>query len=239
MPDALVLPVREIVHETPRCRILRLDLGDQPFAYRPGQAVMLGRHGQPVRKPYSLASAPEQVADTQQLEVLVQIGILGKPEPHLDGLEVGTPIDVEGPMGSFCFPSQVEEPNLLFIAGGTGIAPLRAMLWHSLLSNGSKRIGVLYSARTPEEFAYGAELRELASRDRITLRRTVTRSDAAGWTEGRGRLGMDELSAMVNGPDTLCFICGPDSLVRDVEPMLLQLGISRQRIRAERWGSSG
>lgn len=235
MPDALLLAVRELVQETPRSKILRLHLGDQPFKYFPGQAVMIGRHGQPHRKPYSLAAAPEQAERDRHLELLIQVGATGSAGPHVDPVESGTLIDVEGPLGSFYLPSAFSEPNLLFIAGGTGIAPLRAMLWHVLLSNERERIGVVYSARAPNEFAYAAELQQLAETERIMLRRTVTRSDAADWSGDRGRVGLDQLGAMIPGPDTLCFVCGPPSLLRDVEPLLRQLGISRRRIRMEQW----
>lgn len=239
MPDVLVLAVREIVQATPRSKILKLALGDQRFTYRAGQAVMIGRHGQTLRKPYSLATAPEQADRDRALELLIQVGTTGSAGPHLDGIETGTPIDVEGPLGSFYFPSTFSEKNLVFIAGGTGIAPLRAMLWHVLMTNREAHLGVLYSARTPDEFAYAEELRQLASADRIRLQRTVTRSGTDDWAEGRGRLGLDELGAMIPTPDTLCFLCGPPSLLRDAEPLLHQLGVTERRIRMERWEESG
>ncbi|MBI3264768.1 MAG: hypothetical protein HYZ58_16710 [Acidobacteria bacterium] len=239
MPDVLVLAVREIVHATPRSRILRLSLGDRRFTYRAGQAVMIGRHGQTLRKPYSLAAAPEQADRDKTLELLVQVGSTGSAGSHLDGAEAGTPIDVEGPLGSFYFPPSFSESNLLFIAGGTGIAPLRAMLWHVLMTTPEVRIGVLYSARTPDEFAYIEELQHLAGGDRIKLQRTVTRSGADDWAEGRGRLGLDQLGAMIPSPETLCFLCGPPALLRHAEPLLRQLGIAERRIRMERWEKSG
>lgn len=239
MPDVLVLAVRGFVHATPRSRILTLALGDQRFTYRAGQAVMIGRHGQTLRKPYSIAAAPEQAQRDRELELLIQVGATGSAGSHLDDIERGTPIDVEGPLGSFYFPSSLTEPNLLFVAGGTGIAPLRAMLWHALLAEHPARIGVLYSARTPEEFAYAEELQQLAGADRITLRRTITRSDADHWSEGRGRVGLDQLGAMIPSPETLCFLCGPPPLLRDAEPLLRQLGIPDRRIRMERWDQSG
>ncbi|MBI4476738.1 MAG: hypothetical protein HY654_06165 [Acidobacteria bacterium] len=235
MPDVLVLAVAEFVPATPRSKILRLDLGDHRFSYRAGQAVRIGRHGQRLRKPYSLATAPEQADRERTLELLVQVGETRSAGAHLDGVEPGTPIDLEGPLGSFYFPATFSESNLLFIAGGTGIAPLRAMVWHVLLTSPHAHIGVLYSARTPDEFAYADELQRLASESRITLQRTVTRAGAGDWSEGRGRLGLDQFGAMIPGPDTLCFLCGPPSLLNHAEAQLRRLRITDDRIRRERW----
>lgn len=234
MPDVLVLAAREMIDATPRSKILRLSLGDQPFSYRAGQAVMIGRHGQPLRKPYSIANAPEQAVRDGMLELLVQTTETRSAGVHLDGIEPGTPVDLEGPLGSFQFPVTFSESNVLFVAGGTGIAPLRAMLWHVLLTKPGTHVGVLYSARTPDEFAYADELQGLAAEQRIALRRTVTRSDAEHWLEGRGRLALDHYGAMIPGPETLCFMCGPPALLSDAESLLKQLGIADQRIRRER-----
>ena len=73
-------------------------------------------------------------------------------------LDRGALVDVEGPLGRFTFPRRPDERRFLFIAGGTGIAPLRAMLRHAL-SVPHDGIGLLYSARTAGEFAYEDELR--------------------------------------------------------------------------------
>ena len=78
------------------------------------------------------------------------------------------------------------ERRFLFIAGGTGIAPLRSMLWHALLAERDGHIGLIYSVRSPEEFAYMEEFQRLEDEGRIDFRHTVTRAsgrrlDAAGW----------------------------------------------------------
>ena len=75
----------------------------------------------------------------------------------------------------------------MFIAGGTGIAPLRAMMRHALRLP-HRNIGLFYSARTPDEFAYEQELRDLARNGEIELRQTVTRALDADWSGPRGRL---------------------------------------------------
>ena len=84
----------------------------------------------------------------------------------------------------------------MFIAGGTGIAPLRAMLQQALRLPDS-RIGLLYSARTAAEFAYEDELRALAAEGRIELRQAVTREAPGGWAGMRRRIGREDLAPLV------------------------------------------
>src|SRR5439155_4041828 len=132
------------------------------------------------------------------------------PGPHLT-LAPGELVDIEGPLGAFTFPAAPEEQQFVFIAGGTGIAPLRAMLRHALTIP-HRNIGLFYSARTPDEFAYEQELRSLADAGQIELRQTVTRATDTDWTGARGRLTQVALGELIHDPATLCFVCGPPAL---------------------------
>jgi NAD(P)H-flavin reductase len=229
----LTLAIREVLPATPRARIVRLDLDGTPFDYAAGQAVLVGVTGGP-KRPYSVASSPEEARRDGWIELLVGVDASGNPGPHLI-LERDRAVDVEGPLGSFTFPPAPAERRFVFIAGGTGIAPLRAMLHHALAIP-HEQIGLFYSARTPDEFAYEAELRALAQDRRIELRQTVTRTVDHAWSGARGRIGRAELQPLVHNPATLCFICGPPALVAEMSAHLAELGIGRSRIRVEEWG---
>src|SRR5207245_11503724 len=159
--------------------------------YAPGQAVLVAAQGQPARKPYSIAASPEDAARDGWIELLVGVDDQGVAGPHLS-LDPGALVDVEGPVGTFTFPSGPAERRFVFIAGGTGIAPLRAMLRHALAIP-HREIGLVFSARTPEEFAFEDELRAFARDRRIELRQTVTRGGAGAWEGARGRIGRAEL----------------------------------------------
>ena len=236
MADVLTRPVRAIVKASPSTRIVRLTLGDAPFVFRAGQAVLLGAHGQPLRRPYSIASSPEDVQRYGRLELLLKVEMTGESGFHLPNLHVGTRIDLEGPFGSFTMPEATDATGFLFVAGGTGIAPLRSMVRHLIARNESRPISILYSARTPDEFAYGAELRRLvrARPDQVRVLFTVT-GEASAWSGERGRIGQTQLAAALPSPDALMYICGPPSLVEDVPQMLLTLGASATHIRIEEW----
>jgi ferredoxin-NADP reductase len=232
--DVLTRPVRALVTATPTTRILRLDLQDAPFAFRAGQAALVGSHGQPHRRPYSMTSCPEDAQHHHRLEFLLKVDASGDPGFHLAGLRVGMKVDLEGPFGSFTLPDSTDANGFLFVAGGTGIAPLRAMVRHLIACGETRPISVLYSARTPDEFAYGFELRRLARTGRIKLLLTVT-GDASTWSGERGRIGLEQLAATLPSRDSLAFVCGPPSLVDDVPPLLLKLGTAATRIRIEEW----
>ena len=128
---------------------------------------MVGLHGSPLRKPYSIASAPSETARTGHIELLVQVDDSGGPDPHLERAAPGTRLDVEGPFGSFSLPSVEDEPALLMVAGGTGIAPLRSMMIEALNRPVPPRISLVYSARSVDELAYRDELEALAAAGRI------------------------------------------------------------------------
>jgi ferredoxin-NADP reductase len=227
----LTLPIREVLPSTPRARIVRIDLQGQRFPYEPGQAVMIASQGSERRRPYSIAGAPEDADSDGWLELLV--GVDGEGRSGMDlTLEPGAFVDIDGPFGGFTFPPHPAEERFVFIAGGTGIAPLRSMLRHALHVP-HRQIGLLYSARTPGEFAYESELKSLARNGHIELRQTVTRESADDWTGTRGRIGRGELAPLVHDPLTLCFVCGPPALVEEIPRQLEELGVSRQRIRVE------
>jgi len=232
----LTLPVREVAAATPRAAIVRLDLDGRQLNYRAGQAVLVGRSGHGAMRPYSLAIAPYESRARSELEILIGLDASGSPGPHLGDLAPGVHLNVEGPVGSFEFPSDPAEERFLFVAGGTGIAPLRAMLHEALARDAGWRLGVLHSARNPDEFAYADELARLAARGAIDFRRTVTRVEDERWTGARGRITTDHVAELTD-ERTLCFVCGPHTFVEAMVPLLGAAGASPGRIRVEDWGT--
>jgi len=176
----ITVPVRQITNATPRIRLFNLDLRTVDFSFTAGQVVMVGLSGSPLRKPYSIASAPWEVATSGIMQVLVQVEDSGGLDPHLELALPGTPLDVDGPFGAFALPPDVSRP-LLFVAGGTGVAPLRSMLIERLSRPTSAPIAFVYSARSMEEFAFRGELDALAAAGRIPVHLTVPRDRNARW----------------------------------------------------------
>jgi NAD(P)H-flavin reductase len=236
VPPVVTLPLLDVVAVTPRSRLVALDLRGATFAYVPGQAVMIADHGEPARRPYSIAGSPERAAETSRLELLIGVDAAGLAGPHLT-LDTGALVDVEGPIGTFTFPNTLTHRRLLFVAGGTGIAPLRAMLDHALRAHPAERVSLLYSARRADEFAFAEELRAYEQQGVLEFHPTVTREDGA-WSGGRGRIGRAHFEAVLHDrADTLCFICGPGPLVSEAVATLSELGVPRAAIRTEEWAA--
>ena len=231
------VPIVDIVAVTPRSRLLCLDLRSHALEFLAGQAVMAAAHGRPERRPYSIACSPERTAETGRLELLVALEQGVDADSHLSLAGIGTTIDVEGPLGHFTFPDSLEQERVLFVAGGTGIAPLRAMLDHVLRRPAAPRMSLLYSARRSDEFAFIDELRAHAGGGRIELHQTVTRDEGTAWEGARGRIGRAHFESVLHEPlHTMCFVCGPPLLVTESVATLSALGVPGALIRTEQWG---
>jgi ferredoxin-NADP reductase len=234
VPDVLTLPVRSVVTTTPLTRLIRVDLGARPFVFQAGQAALIGTHGQTERRPYSIASSPEDAVRHRRIEFLVKVDAQGSIGPHLTSVARGTRIDFEGPSGAFTLGAATA-PAYLFVAGGTGISPLRSMLRHLIGSARSAAIAVVYSARAPEELAFRGELERFARRKLIDLHLTITGQSAAAWEGTRGRIAIETLARALPSKEAVCYLCGPPAMVEDVPPLLRQLGVPSSQVRTEEW----
>ena len=239
MPLVTVL-IAEIAAATPRSSLLTLDLRSNVLDFVSGQAVMVGAHGQGERRPYSIACSPERAAETGRLELLIALEPGGDLGANLAAAAPGTLVDLEGPVGVFTLPATMDHGWLLFVAGGAGIAPLRAMLDHAMRLQPPPRISLLYSARRADEFAFIDELRRHAAEHRIELHQTVTRDHSSTWAGRRGRIGRAHFGAVLHEPaGTLCFVCGPTPLVNESMTTLKALGVPEGQIRTEQWEPGG
>lgn len=216
---------------TPTTRKIRVALDGTPFTYRAGQAASLAAGGEPT--PYSIASAPSETARHGWLEFLVKVDGSNRFGAIVDSLDAGARLDLTGPAGAFTLDRASGAPPILFIAGGTGIAPMRSMIREAIESRPGERLSLVYSSRTPKEFAYLEELKALAGDGRLNLTLTLT-GDAQDWTHARGRTGISHLAELVV-PDTTAFVCGPPSMVADVPTALESLGVPRARVITESW----
>ena len=228
--EATVVSVRRA---TPTTRIVRIR-PHQPFPYRAGQAAELAPARAGALTPYSIASAPDDTSRSGLVEFLIKLDPKGRWGDGFPLVRHGDVIRMRGPHGRFVFPDRPAERNFLFIGGGTGIAPLRGMIRHAR-SRVEGALRVLYSARTPLDFAYRQELCGMARRREIELMLTATRDVTDLWHGARGRITRAQLATLVASPATLCFVCGPASMVDEVPRLLRDLGIDRSRIRLEEW----
>ena len=217
---------------TPTTRLIRVALDGVPFAYRAGQAAEVrtddGQH-----TPYSIASAPYETEEGGFLEFLVKVDGSTRFGSQVAALPPGASIHVNPPTGGFGLPPDAPEHPLLVIAGGTGIAPVRSMLMQAIHIDKYHRPTLLFSAKSPDEFAFVNEFHALQDAGKLTLILTLTGS-AVEWRHARGRATRDQIAALL-APNMLYFVCGPPAMVSDVPAILSGLGVRDDQIRTERW----
>jgi ferredoxin-NADP reductase len=241
--------VTDITSETPRTRTLLLDIPDWP-GHRAGQHVdvrLTADDGYQAQRSYSIASAPEDAAVALTVERLDE----GEVSPYLTHeLRPGDQLELRGPIGGhFVWTVEIGGP-LLLVAGGSGIAPLMAMLRHRARAlapadaEARHRIPVrlLYSSRRWDEVIYRDELARLVEGDaslEVTL--TLTREPPADWTGFRRRIDRMMLAEFAWPPADRphVFICGGTLLVEAVAAALVGLGHDPARVKTERFGPTG
>jgi ferredoxin-NADP reductase len=196
--------------------------------------VFVGASGSAQRAPYSIASAPALAAEGG-LELLVPAeGAFGQSSLTPEAVS-GERLDVEGPIGSFGVPDEAADAPLLLVAGGTGIAPIRSVVLDRLGHGRSSLMTLVYSARTPDEFAFGGELLEWLGRGQVDVHMTVTRDDTPASVATRaGRVNDALLRAALPAPGAWCLVCGPAGFVQTASETLRGIGVPAERIVVER-----
>jgi ferredoxin-NADP reductase len=237
--------VIEIRSETPTVKSLILDLPDWTM-HLAGQHVdvrLTAEDGYQAQRSYSIASPPED----KYLMLTVEQIEDGEVSPYLtDVLRVGDQVELRGPIGGYFVWNagdvQDDGPPLLLVAGGSGIAPLMAMVRHRANSNKRVPSKLLYSSRSYEEVIYREELDRLAAKDpSLQVIHTLTRRQPQNWTGYARRIDTAMLAEAAWPPaeKPLAYTCGPTALVETVADLLLELGYEPERIKTERFGPTG
>ncbi len=130
--------VTEIEELAPSVVQLTISIHDDHFRFKPGQWVNF-RFPEGVSRAYTIASAPQR---PQAVQICVRIGE-GRGGVALKKLEPGTDVSVDGPYGDFLLPDE-KSGTVVFLAGDTGIAPIRSIVLHMLTVKDPRNIVVLY-----------------------------------------------------------------------------------------------
>lgn len=176
--------------------------------------------------PFSISAAP----NGEYLRFTVKE--LGEGTRDLRRLRVGTPIMLEGPYGAV-HGARRSGRKLLLIAGGIGVAPIRAMAESFAYRPGE--VEFLYRTRDSGDAALVGELQALA-RERGFRLQLLTGRRRDG-TRRPDPLGADSIDRLV--PDAATrdvFLCGPDGLIERTRRALLELGTPPERIHLEAFG---
>lgn len=216
--------------ETATARTLRFEVPGWA-GHLAGQHVdirLTAEDGYTAQRSYSL-SAP---ADGERIEVTVQLVDDGEVSPYLvRDIREGDAVEVLGPLGGW-FVLRPEQPEpVLLIGGGSGVAPLMAMLRARTHSS-----RLIYSVRTPGDVYFADELRDNPD---VTV--LYTREAPGGVERVPHRLDEADLTAHGLSPtrQPTCYVCGPTPFVEAVTSLLTEAGHDPTRVRAERFGATG
>jgi NAD(P)H-flavin reductase len=194
-----------------------------PFSYEPGQFNMLyvpGRGEAPISM--SGRSGPTR-------EILHTIRAVGGVTQALDGLRRGDIVGVRGPFGTSWPVVEAEGRDLVMMAGGIGLAPIRPAIYH-VLENRDKydRVVLLFGARTPENILFQREIGTWRGRFDVDVEVTVDRADP----DWRGRVGVVTTlvpHAHFDPDNTVAFVCGPEVMMTFAVRELARAGVLPQR----------
>jgi ferredoxin-NADP reductase len=227
--------VRDVVRETPSAATLVLDVDGWP-GHRAGQHMdvrLTAEDGYQAQRSYSIASPPEDGSPAITVERLEN----GEVSTYLvDDAQAGDFLEVRGPVGGWFVWDAPQGGPLFLVAGGSGLAPLMAMLRHRARAGSDAEATLLVSARSPEDLLYATELDAL---DGVRLERTFTRSAPEGWTGYARRVDREMLAEVAPVPGARVYVCGPTGFVEGVAGDLVALGHDPSRIRTERFGATG
>lgn len=161
--------------------------------------------------------------------------------PYLvDDLAVGDAIELRGPVGGWLIWRPEDEPlPTQLIAGGSGVAPLMAMVRTWAASDSPAAVRLLYGVADPSRVYYADELAALARRGLVVDVRYSRRAPAGGPPPGRLTPAVLAEATVPAAEDPFVYVCGPTGFVEAVADAMTALGHPADRIRTERFGPTG
>jgi len=200
----------------------------QHFSFQPGQFMMLEIPGIG-EAPFSISSSSSRKGDVE-----LCIRRVGSLTDFLDKVDCGTHVGLRGPFGTHFPMEKMVGQNILLIAGGLGLAPLRSPIAH-VQENRSRfnNIDIIYGTKDPSQLLFTYQY-DMWRADDMKLHITVDNGDAS-WT---GRTGLvtkilEELFAERDDAffqNTYAIVCGPPVMFKFVCNMLTQKDIPMQKM---------
>ncbi|MGX9789943.1 FAD-binding oxidoreductase [Mycobacterium sp. MMS18-G62] len=211
--------------------VVRTNTAQDSLMWDPGQYVQVTMPAVAVTRAYSMAN----VADgRRELEFVVRLLPDGRFSGHVGaGLSTGEPVRLRGPHGQFTFRG---ERRPVFLAGGTGLAPVLAILRSLVDTAPMTEARLVFGVATESDLFFLDELSALGeAMPNLDVVTTVERP-TAGWSGAVGQV-TDHLDPV--DPTRSYYLCGPPGMVSAADELLLGHDVPRDRIRAERFVETG
>jgi NAD(P)H-flavin reductase len=225
-----LVTIEDIYEEGPGVRSFRLVFKDKElrdsFDFKAGQFGLYSAFGLG-EATFCIASSPTRKGYFQ-----CTFRNTGRVTGALYTLSIGDTIGFRGPYGN-AFPIEDwKDKNMLFIAGGIGLPPVRSVIWNCLdRREYFGKITIVYGAKTVEELTYKEELKHWDDRTDVTLIQTV---DPGGETpDWKGKVGFVPTvlaEAAPKSEDTIAVVCGPPIMIKFVLKTLAELGFDDDSI---------
>jgi NAD(P)H-flavin reductase len=226
------MEVLEAVQETSDVRTLRLGFkkseDKEKFfsSYRAGQFAEYSISGEG-ECTFCVASPP-----TRQEFIECTFRRVGRVTKGLAAVEKGDIVGFRGPYGTHFPLDEWEGKNLIFVAGGIALPPLRCVILNCLdIRKKFKDITVVYGARSVADLVYKEELKQWEERDDMNL---VTTVDPGGETpEWKGKVGFVPTVLKETEPvaeNTVAIVCGPPIMIKFTLPVLKEAGFTDDSI---------
>jgi sulfhydrogenase subunit gamma (sulfur reductase) len=225
-----LMQVEKITNEAPDVRTFRLKFINPEdaasFSFRAGQFGEYSVLGEG-ESTFCIASAP-----TRKEYIECTFRRVGRVTGALSRLEEGDTMSFRGPYGNIFPIEEWKGKNLLYIAGGIALPPMRCVIWNTVdLRQDYKDITILYGARTVADLVYKEELKEWTDRPDINL---VTTVDPGGETpDWKGEIGFVPTILEKMAPsseNTVAIVCGPPVMIKFTLPILSKLGFRDEDI---------
>jgi NAD(P)H-flavin reductase len=198
--------------------------GDTNISYKPGQFNMLYHFG--------FGEVPISISgDPNNSTVLTHtVRAVGNVTGAVKNLKAGDSLGVRGPFGNGWPVNEAFGDDLVIVAGGIGLAPLRPALYQALANRrGFGKVVLLYGARTPGDILYRRELEKWRSRFDLYVDVTVDRG-ISGWVGNVGVVTTLIPRAPFDPYHATALVCGPEIMMRYVAIELQKKGVLDNRI---------
>ena len=222
--------IEKITEETPDTLTFRLVFEDEEvrnsFTFKTGQFAEYSVFGEG-ECTFCIASPP-----TRKGYVECTFKKAGRVTTALSSLQEGDVIGFRGPYGNVFPVEEWEGKNLLYIAGGIGLAPVRCAIWTAL--DQREKFGdvtIVYGARSEADLVYKHELKEWDERDDVKLITTIDSADnSPDWKGNTGFVPNILSKEKPSSDNTIAVLCGPPIMIKLTLPVLEELGFTPDRI---------
>lgn len=218
--------IAEARDEAPDVRTLKLEFTDEAFRtaffekYRTGMFGLYGLPGEG-ESVFCVASPP-----TRQDHIECTFRKAGRVTSALFARDAGQTITFRGPYGNFFPIDSWKGKDLLFIAGGIALPPMRSVICNILDRRAEfGKVQIVYGARTAADLVYKTELREWAQRKDLGL--TVTVDPGGETPDWKGKIGFVPTALKELAPaskNCVAIVCGPPIMIKLTMPVLTGLG---------------